>query len=232
MSQPILIIKNLQKSFDLGGGETLPVLTGVDIKMEKTDFFALMGASGSGKSTLLNIVGGLVSSTSGSVRVCDKELSDLNDSKLTDIRRHDVGWIFQNFALVENLTAVENVIVPLNLAGQTGPEVQERAKELLQQVGIIDRMNHFPDGLSGGQQQRVAIARALANDPPLILADEPTGNLDTKTGEEIIQLFKKLAENGKTILMVTHDVALAHAADKVFILKNGATYEETEEDII
>ncbi|MHA2252323.1 MAG: ABC transporter ATP-binding protein [Candidatus Kariarchaeaceae archaeon] len=232
MSETILEISNLQKSFDLGGGNSLSVLNGIHLEMNKSDFFALMGASGSGKSTLLNIVGGLVSSSSGSVKVCGTELSKLNDNKLTDIRRNNVGWIFQNFALIENLTALENVLIPLNLAGKTGPEVDHRAKELLELVGIGDRADHFPDGLSGGQQQRVAIARALVNDPELILADEPTGNLDTKTGKEIIGLFKDLAKSGKTILMVSHDVALAHASDKVFILKNGKTHEEKEEELI
>jgi putative ABC transport system ATP-binding protein len=223
-----LEIKSLQKSFDLGRGEALEVLRGIDLRMRSQEFFALMGPSGSGKSTLLNIVGGLISPTDGSVVVNGHELAHLDDDDLTEVRRSDIGWVFQDFNLIENLTAVENVLVPLNLAGKIGKEAEQRAEELLRRVGLGDRLHHLPDSLSGGQQQRVAIARALANDPAVILADEPTGNLDSKTGREIIELFKELARQGKTILMVSHDVALAHAAQKVYILRFGQVVEETE----
>lgn len=227
-----LKIEDLHKEFDLGGGVALQVLKGIDFEMQPGDFFSLMGASGSGKSTLLNIIGALVQASSGKVEINNQDISHLNDNKLTEIRRHEVGWIFQNFALVNNLTALENVMIPLNLAGKTGPEVEQRSTELLQRVGLGERLDHFPDGLSGGQKQRVAIARALANDPPIILADEPTGNLDTKTGKEILDLFKSLADDNKIILMVSHDVDLAHASDKVFVLKNGTIQEEIGEEVI
>ena len=228
LSEVVLEINNLNKSFDLGRGHTLDVLKGIDLSMKENDFYALMGSSGSGKSTLLNIIGGLIHPSSGSVVVKDKQLAELSDDDLTEIRRYDVGWVFQDFNLVQNLTAFENVLIPLNLSSKTDNSAEERAKELLVTVGLGDRMDHFPDGLSGGQQQRVAIARALANDPSLILADEPTGNLDSKTGKEIIELFKDLASRGKTILMVSHDVALAHAAQKVFILRYGKVIDEKE----
>lgn len=232
MSQTILKIKNLQKEFDLGGGISLQVLNGINFEMKPHEFFALMGASGSGKSTLLNIIGALVKTSSGTIEISNKDISKLKDNDLAEIRRHQVGWIFQNFALIDNLTAIENVMIPLNLAGKTDPEIKERAKLLLERVGLGDRLDHLPDELSGGQQQRVAIARALANDPPIILADEPTGNLDTQSGKDIIDLFKSLAKEGKLILMVSHDVALAHAADKVFILQDGVVHEEIGEEVI
>lgn len=219
-----LAVSQLRKSFN--GTE---VLKGIDLKMNSGDFWALMGASGSGKSTMLNIIGALISPTSGEIEVGGKRLDGLSDNDLAEIRRNQVGWVFQEFHLVAGLTALENVLVPMNLAGKNGPEAEERAKELLGLVGLGDRIHHFPDELSGGQQQRVALARALGNDPPVILADEPTGNLDTDTGKQIIEIFKSLAENGKTVLMVSHDVKLAHAAQKVYILKNGVVHEELKD---
>ncbi len=227
MSTTVLEINKLEKSFDIQGSDQLQVLRGIDLTMAKGDFYALMGPSGSGKSTALNIIGALIKASSGKIIVDGRDLSILDDNELTDIRRASVGWIFQDFNLISNLTALENVIIPLNLAGRYGPEAEKRALSLLEKVGLSDRVDHFPDGLSGGQQQRVAIARALANEPVLLLADEPTGNLDSTTGLEIIELFKELAENGMAILMVSHDVALAHAADKVFIIREGIVEEET-----
>lgn len=227
MSTSVLEIKDMKKHFDLGRSEKYHVLKGINLDMKSGDFFALMGPSGSGKSTVLNIVGALIAASSGDIIVDGKNLSALNDNELTDIRRHSVAWIFQDFNLISNLTALENVVIPLNLAGVTGPEAEETAYSLLERVGLGDRVEHFPDELSGGQQQRVAIARALANKPVLLLADEPTGNLDSHTGLEVIQLFKELAGQGMAILMVSHDVALAHAAQKVYILRNGTIEEET-----
>lgn len=232
MSEASLKINDLHKEFDLGGGASLSVLKGIDFEMKPSDFFALMGASGSGKSTLLNIIGALVKTSTGTIEISNNDISSLKDNDLAEIRRHQIGWIFQNFALIDNLTAIENVMIPLNLAGKTGPEIEERARLLLERVGLGNRVDHLPDELSGGEQQRVAIARALANDPPIILADEPTGNLDTKSGKDIIDLFKSLAKEGKVILMVSHDVALAHAAEKVFILRDGIVHEEIGEEVI
>ena len=228
-SNYILDIKNVEKIFNPGKRNLVHVLKGVNFQMKAGDFFALMGPSGSGKSTLLNIVGGLIKSTSGTVLLNNIDYNDLGDNELTNIRSHNIGWVFQSFGLIDNLTADENIIVPLNLAGVDDKKAEIRAKELLELVGLSDRADHFPDGLSGGQKQRVAIARALANDPDIIFADEPTGNLDTKTGIEIIDLFKKLCSMGKAILMVTHDVNLAHASHQVFILREGKVEAEVEE---
>lgn len=222
----VLEVVDLHKSFNPGKDNQVDVLKGVNITMKKGDFFSLMGPSGSGKSTLLNIVGGLIESTSGSVSVLGSELESLSDNKLTELRGQKIGWVFQSFGLIENLTALENVLVPMNLQGTVGKEAEDRAMILLDRVGLLDRANHFPDDLSGGQQQRVAIARALGNNPALLLADEPTGNLDTKTGLEIINLFQEIAKEGRTVLMVSHDVKLAHASQQVFILQQGQLIEE------
>ena len=218
--------EELHKSFRITKKEEYLVLKGINLEIKEGDFIALMGPSGSGKSTLLNIIGALIDYNSGETVVNGKSLQGLNNNELTKVRRNEVGWIFQDFNLVSNLTAVENVQVPLNLAGKIGKKAEERALELLKKVGLEDWAGHFPDMLSGGQQQRVAIARALANDPPIFLADEPTGNLDTETGADIINLFKELASEGKAILMVTHDVDLAQAADKVYVLRDGRLEQE------
>jgi putative ABC transport system ATP-binding protein len=225
----IISISNLHKTYDPGKANEVKVLRGVSLEMRKGDFFTLMGPSGCGKSTLLNIVGGLTKQNSGSVKINGIELDSLKDNALSELRNLHIGWVFQSFGLIDNLTALENVMIPLDLADVEDSVAEQTAMELLKRVGLEDRADHFPDGLSGGQNQRTAIARALANDPEVILADEPTGNLDTSTGLEIIELFKELAAQGKTILMVTHDVALAHAAQKVFILRNGVVAEETED---
>jgi putative ABC transport system ATP-binding protein len=163
------------------------------------------------------------------VAINNRDLYTLDDDKLTEMRSKHIGWVFQSFGLIDNLTALENIIIPLNLAGIYDQEAESRAKELIKLVGLEDRANHFPDGLSGGQNQRVGIARALANNPGILLADEPTGNLDTRTGAEIIALFKELSKMGKAILMVTHDVKLAHASDQVFVLRDGKVEREVEE---
>ncbi len=228
-TENVLQIKDLEKIFNEGKRNEVYVLKGIDFQMKPGDFFALMGPSGSGKSTLLNIVGGLLESTKGTVEIKNTNLGNLDDNDLSEMRSKNIGWVFQSFGLIDNLTALENIIIPLNLAGVYDQEAETRAKELLKLVGLIDRADHFPDGLSGGQKQRVAIARALANDPVILFADEPTGNLDTATGLEVIALFKELSKMGKSILMVTHDVSLAHASDQVFILHDGKVKKELEE---
>jgi len=228
-SKNVLLIQGVEKIFNEGKRNEVNVLKGIDFQMKPGDFFALMGPSGSGKSTLLNIVGGLLEYTKGNVKINNTEIYDLDDNDLTEMRSKNIGWIFQSFGLIDNLTALENIIIPLNLAGVYDLEAENRAHELLNLVGLGDRADHFPDGLSGGQQQRVAIARALANDPVILFADEPTGNLDTTTGLEIIALFKELSKMGKAILMVTHDVSLAHASNQVFILHDGKVKMELEE---
>ena len=225
----ILEIHNVEKIFNEGKRNEVHVLKGIDFQMKAGDFFALMGPSGSGKSTLLNIVGGLLKSTKGSVEINKTQLDTLDDDSLTEMRSKNIGWVFQSFGLINNLTALENITIPLNFAGVYDEEADSRAKELLKLVDLEDRGDHFPDGLSGGQNQRVGIARALANNPDILLADEPTGNLDTRTGMEIIALFKELSKMGKAILMVTHDVKLAHASDQVFVLRDGKVEKELEE---
>lgn len=226
----VLEVQNLHKKFNPGKDNEVYVLKGINLSLNPGDFFALMGPSGSGKSTLLNIVGGLTDSSEGSVMVDSNELYQLSDDELTEVRSRKIGWVFQSFGLINNLTALENILVPLHLAGVDDIEAERRAMALLEMVSLGDRYDHFPDGLSGGQKQRVAIARALANDPPLLLADEPTGNLDTTTGHEIIELFKELSQKGKTILMVTHDSILAHASQRVYILRNGLITEENNKE--
>jgi putative ABC transport system ATP-binding protein len=164
------------------------------------------------------------------VNVNGKALAPMNHRQLAEVRRSEVGWIFQDFNLIINLTALENVMIPMNLAGKSGPGVEKRARELLDMVGLTKRLDHFPDTLSGGQQQRVAIARALVNDPPLIVADEPTGNLDSHTGREIIGLFQDLAAQGKGVLMVTHDVVLANSSQKTYLLRGGVLHSSIDKE--
>jgi putative ABC transport system ATP-binding protein len=224
--------EELHKSFKITKKEEYHVLKGINLEIKKGDFIALMGPSGSGKSTLLNIIGALIDYNSGETIVNGKSLQGLDNYELTTIRRNEVGWIFQDFNLVSNLTAFENLLVPLNLAGKVGEKAKERAMELLKKVGLENWAGHFPDMLSGGQQQRVAIARALANDPPIFLADEPTGNLDTETGADIVVLFKELVSEGKAVLMVTHDIDLAKAADKVYVLRDGRLEKELLKEAI
>ena len=231
LKRPLVECDGLKKSFKLPGGGDYPVLKEIDLKLMPGEFVTLMGPSGSGKSTLLNVIGAMIPSSGGLVKVNGKSLGDMDYGELTSVRRNDVGWIFQDFNLIENLTALENIIIPMNLAGKVDPDVELRAKQLLELVGLGDRMGHFPDTLSGGQQQRVAAARALVNDPPLILADEPTGNLDSASGNEIIELFKKLAKEKKGILMVTHDIELARASDRVYIIRNGRLEESLAQEV-
>ena len=221
MTEAIVRCKNLSKSFSIPGGGENKVLKGIDLEVSKGEFIALMGPSGCGKSTMLNIIGAMLSPTGGHVEVNGKKLKGMKHMDLTRVRRHDVGWIFQDFNLIPNLTALENVMIPMNIAGKTGPKAEDNAKSLIARLGLADRMDHFPDGLSGGQQQRIAVARALVNDPPLVVADEPTGNLDTRAGLEIIELFTELATKGKAILMVTHDIDLAQAAHTRYMLRDG-----------
>jgi putative ABC transport system ATP-binding protein len=224
--------RGLKKEFKIPGRESNKVLKGIDLTLREGEFITLMGPSGCGKSTLLNIIGGLIPATSGEVKVNGKSLTKMGHRELAQVRRSDVGWIFQDFNLIINLTALENVMVPMYLAGKNGPEVEKRAIELLSQVGLTSRMDHFPDTLSGGQQQRVAIARALVNDPKIIVADEPTGNLDSQTGREIIGLFKDLASKGTAVLMVTHDVILANSSQRTYLLRDGVLHSSIDKEVI
>jgi putative ABC transport system ATP-binding protein len=211
----------LQRRYQMGK-TTVQALDGVDFEVQRGTFVALIGPSGSGKSTLLNLIGGLDRPTKGELWVDGMELGRTSDKKLVAFRRDRVGFIFQSFNLLPTNQAWENVSLPLMLAGRSKSERYTRAKALLEQIGLGDRLDHRPAELSGGQQQRVAIARALANNPVLILADEPTGNLDSRTGREVLETMQNLVRNeGVTLLMVTHDLNAASYADQIVHLRDG-----------
>lgn len=221
----MLEVKGLTKSFGFGSSK-LKVLKGVDLELKRGELVALMGPSGCGKSTLLNIIGGLLPGDGGEINLNDRKYGLKGPSSVVDVRRELVGWIFQDFHLLNNLTALDNVAMALELSGVSSSQSEERAIEALTKVGLSDRMHHIPDQLSGGQQQRVAIARAIAGNRPLLLADEPTGNLDIASGKEVLQLFKDLCHDKDdpiSILMVTHDPELALNADRMLLLTEGTT---------
>jgi putative ABC transport system ATP-binding protein len=213
-----------------GEGRTLVrALDGVDLTIAGGEMVAIMGPSGSGKSTLLHIVGALESPTSGSLSVAGRHYEGLDDRELTKLRRDHIGFVFQFFNLLPSLTAEENVTLPAVIAKRHEPEIRERARLLLDRVGLSDRVDHLPAELSGGQQQRVSIARALLLSPELVLADEPTGNLDTKSGREVLRVLREMnEEEGHTIVMVTHDPAAAAAADRIIFLRDGKVAGEIE----
>ena len=219
----MLEVNGLKKGFG-SGRRRLEVLKGIDLKVEPGELVALMGPSGCGKSTLLNIIGGLLEADSGSISLTDFEYGTYPPSKVVDVRRKGVGWIFQDYHLVDRLSALDNVIFALELSGVPSSQAESQAMDALRKVGLSDRMNFIPDQLSGGQRQRVAIARAISGSRPLILADEPTGNLDVKSAEGILDLFKELCEDyGISVLMVTHDPNLASKADRMLLLRDGVT---------
>lgn len=217
----ILETENIKKAYRMGK-VVVPALRGVTFEIEKGELIAVFGPSGSGKSTLLHILGALDRPDEGKVFVDGIDLSTLSDDELADVRLRKVGFVFQFFNLLPRLTALRNVELPLTLADVSDKECSEKAREVLKLVGLEDRVDHRPTELSGGEQQRVAIARALVNNPSIILADEPTGNLDTKTGFEIAQLMKRLnEEKGQTLVVVTHDPVIAETADRIIHLEDG-----------
>lgn len=221
----MLKITGLTKSFGSGSNK-LQVLKGIEMEIEKGEMVALMGPSGCGKSTLLNIIGGLLAGDGGSITLNERTYGLKGPSSVVDVRRELVGWIFQDFHLLDNLSAVDNVAMALELSGMSSGDAEKAAIDSLERVGLGDRMHHIPDQLSGGQQQRVAIARAIAGNRPLLLADEPTGNLDIASGKEVLTLFKELCHDEEkpiSILMVTHDPDLASNADRMLLLKDGKT---------
>ena len=219
----MLSVEDLRKGFG-SGRRRLEVLKGINLKVEQGELVSMMGPSGCGKSTLLNIIGGLLEADSGKITLQSFNYGTKSPNRVVDVRRNGVGWIFQDFHLVDRLTALDNVAFSLELSGMSSSEAEERAKAALERVGLGDRMDFIPDQLSGGQQQRVAVARAISGSRPLILADEPTGNLDVKSGQEIIHLFQDLCKNdGISVLMVTHDPILASMADRMLLLKDGVT---------
>jgi putative ABC transport system ATP-binding protein len=219
MSTPVVKAIELKKTYMLG---KVPVeaLRGVTLKVESGDFLAILGPSGSGKSTLLNLIGALDKPTAGTLQIDGVDVSTLNDNQLADLRRR-VGFVFQFFNLIPRFTARDNVELSMSIAGMSKEERRKNAEELLETVGLKDRMNHKQAELSGGEQQRVAIARALANNPRFLLMDEPTGNIDSKTASEIMRLIKKLNEKGVTIIMVTHDQRLAREAKRTVQMFDG-----------
>jgi len=222
-SGAMLEVSDLRKGFG-SGRRRLEVLKGINMSVEKGELVSLMGPSGCGKSTLLNIIGGLLEADSGNISLGSFDYGTKPPSRVVDVRRNGVGWIFQDFHLVDRLNALDNVAFSLELSGIPSQEAEQRAKDALDRVGLGDRMDFIPDQLSGGQQQRVAVARAISGSRPLILADEPTGNLDVKSGQEVIKLFQDLcAKDGLSVLMVTHDPLLASMADRMLLLKDGLT---------
>jgi putative ABC transport system ATP-binding protein len=220
MSIPIIHLEDIQKSYYIGK-QALPVLKGVSLDISKNEYVALMGPSGSGKSTLMNILGCLDSPTAGKYILNGKDVSTMPDDDLADVRNIEIGFVFQQFNLLPRLTAVENVALPLVYAGVSRKLRIERAMAVLEQVSLTDRSHHKPNELSGGQCQRVAIARALINNPSLILADEPTGNLDTKTSIEIMDIFGNIQAAGNTVVVVTHEEDIANYARRVVRLRDG-----------
>ena len=217
----IIELKNVFKHYYMGEN-TVKAVDGISMQIKKGEFIAIMGPSGSGKSTCMNLVGSLDTPTKGNIYLDGDDISEFSESDLAQMRGKKIGFIFQSFNLIPNLTAKENVMIPMMFQGVDSYEREETATDLLDLVQLSDRANHYPNELSGGQRQRVAIARSLANDPEVILADEPTGNLDTKSGENVMNFLKKLNKEGKTIIMVTHDPELAQIhADRVYWLKDG-----------
>jgi len=222
---PILKMDQLCKNYQLGTVE-LRVLRNINLTIKKGEYLAIMGPSGSGKSTLLNMIGCLDRPSSGDYFLGDQNVSELEDDELSLIRGARIGFVFQSFNLISQLNVIENIEVPMYYQGFTEDESADRAKELATMVGLGDRINHRPSELSGGQQQRVAIARALANDPLIILADEPTGNLDSQSGRDILDIIDRLHEEGKTLIAVTHDESIAEHAERTIILFDGRIDKE------
>jgi putative ABC transport system ATP-binding protein len=217
---PIIHLLDLHKSYFMGK-QPLPVLKGISLEIQKNEYVALMGPSGSGKSTLMNILGCLDTPTSGAYVLNGQDVSRMHDDQLADVRNIEIGFVFQQFNLLPRLTAAENVALPLVYAGVPRKERMERALAVLEKVSLADRSHHRPNELSGGQSQRVAIARALINNPSLILADEPTGNLDSKTSIEIMDIFSSIQASGNTVILVTHEEDIANYAYRVVRLRDG-----------
>jgi len=229
MSDNVIEIRGIIRDFKLGQ-ETVHVLKGIDLDIKRGEYVAIMGPSGSGKSTLMNLLGCLDTPTAGSYILNGQDVSQMSDDEMADIRNTEIGFVFQTFNLLPRTTALENVALPMIYAGATKKERDERASEVLTDVGLADRMDHKPNQLSGGQRQRVAVGRALVNKPSIILADEPTGNLDSKTSAEIMVLFDQIHQAGNTVIMVTHEEDIAAHAERVIRLMDGMVSSDTYQD--
>ncbi|WP_418369521.1 ABC transporter ATP-binding protein [Veillonella parvula] len=226
MNQTVIDIQGITKTY-VNGKLSVPVLHGIDLVVNKGEFVSIMGPSGSGKSTFMNILGCLDRPTTGSYRLNGDEVATLSDDELAYVRNKQIGFVFQSFNLLTKLTALENVVLPMIYAGVNKKMRIERASQLLQSVGLDERMDHLPSELSGGQRQRVAIARALANNPAIIMADEPTGNLDSKSTIDVMNIFRGLHDEGRTILLVTHEPDIATYASRNVVLKDGIIVEDS-----
>jgi putative ABC transport system ATP-binding protein len=223
----VISLRNIKRDFQLGA-QTVHVLKGIDLDIQKGEYVALMGPSGSGKSTLMNLLGCLDTPTSGSYTLAGRDVSQMDDNDLAEVRNKEIGFVFQTFNLIPRQTAVQNVALPLVYAGRSKEDRVQRAEEVLGQVGLEDRMDHRPNQLSGGQRQRVAIARALVNHPSMILADEPTGNLDSTTSVEIMKLFDAIHASGNTLVVVTHEEEIAQHAHRIIRLRDGQIESDTK----
>ena len=227
MNQAVIDIQGITKT-DVNGKLSVPVLHGIDLQVNKGEFVSIMGPSGSGKSTFMNILGCLDRPTTGSYRLNGDEVATLSDDELAFVRNKQIGFVFQSFNLLTKLTALENVALPMIYAGMDKKSRNERAAALLSSVGLGDRMDHLPSELSGGQRQRVAIARALANNPAIIMADEPTGNLDSKSTIDVMNIFRGLYDEGRTIILVTHEPEIATYASRNVVLRDGLIVEDSQ----
>jgi len=227
MNQTVIDIQGITKTY-VNGKLSVPVLYGIDLQVNKGEFVSIMGPSGSGKSTFMNILGCLDRPTTGSYRLNGDEVATLSDDELAFVRNKQIGFVFQSFNLLTKLTALENVALPMIYAGMDKKTRNERAAALLASVGLGDRMDHLPSELSGGQRQRVAIARALANNPAIIMADEPTGNLDSKSTIDVMNIFRGLYDEGRTIILVTHEPEIATYASRNVVLRDGLIVEDSQ----
>jgi putative ABC transport system ATP-binding protein len=231
MSKAIISVKDLRKTYVMGA-DTINALKSVSIDISKNEYVALMGPSGSGKSTLMNLLGCLDTPSSGSYVLNDIDVSQMTDSELAEVRNKEIGFVFQTFNLLPRMSSLENVALPLVYAGMSKDKRLEKAQNALESVGLGDRVMHKPNELSGGQRQRVAVARALVNDPAIILADEPTGNLDTKTSIEIMGLFEKIHKLGNTVILVTHEPDIAQHAHRIIRLRDGVVESDIKNERI
>ena len=229
MSETILSMRGIMKQYRMGD-EIQTVLRGIDLDVKQGEFVAVLGPSGSGKSTLMNIIGCLDTPNEGTYTLHGRDVQGLDESELAQVRSREIGFIFQSFQLLARLDALQNVELPLIYHGMPASERPARARQMLERVGLADKLHHYPNQLSGGQQQRVAIARALANNPTILLADEPTGALDQQTGRQVMGLFHDLNEEGHTIIMITHDIAIARHARRIVRILDGMLTEGVAED--